>query len=48
MNIGRTAVIPMIVDTRKGNHKDYARKLRDKYDAPVYSKSLNAFESAEE
>jgi len=48
INIGRTAVIPTMVDTRKGDHKDYARKLRDEYDAPVYFKSLSAFESAEE
>jgi hypothetical protein len=37
-----------MVDTRKGDHKDYARKLRDEYNAPVYFKSLSAFESAEE
>jgi chromosome partitioning protein len=48
INIGRTAVIPTMVDTRKGDHKDYAQKLRDEYDAPVYFKSLSAFESAEE
>ena len=48
INIGRTAVIPTMVDTRKGDHKDYARKLRDEYNAPVYFKSLSAFESAEE
>jgi len=48
INIGRTAVIPTMVDMRKGDHKDYARKLRDEYDAPVYFKSLSAFESAEE
>jgi chromosome partitioning protein len=48
INIGRTAVIPTMVDTRKGDHKDYAQKLRNEYDAPVYFKSLSAFESAEE
>jgi chromosome partitioning protein len=48
INIGRTAVIPTMVDMRKSDHKDYARKLRDEYDAPVYFKSLSAFESAEE
>jgi chromosome partitioning protein len=48
INIGRTAVIPTMVDTRKGDHKDYARKLCDEYDARVYFKSLSAFESAEE
>jgi chromosome partitioning protein len=48
INIGRTAVVPTMVDTRKGDHKEYARKLRDTYDAPVYFKSLSAFESAEE
>ena len=48
INIGRTAVIPTMVDTRKGDHKDYAQKLRDEYDAPVYFKSLSAFESAGE
>ncbi|WP_157972593.1 ParA family protein [Saliphagus sp. LR7] len=48
INIGRTAVVPTMVDTRKSDHKDYARKLRDDYDAPVYFKSLSAFESAEE
>jgi chromosome partitioning protein len=48
INIGRTAVIPTMVDTRKSDHKDYAQKLRDEYDAPVYFKSLSAFESAEE
>jgi chromosome partitioning protein len=48
INIGRTTVIPAMVDTRKGDHKNYARKLRDEYDAPVYFKSLSAFESAEE
>jgi chromosome partitioning protein len=48
INIGRTAVIPTMVDTRKGDHKDYAQKLREEYDAPVYFKSLSAFESAEE
>jgi hypothetical protein len=37
-----------MVDMRKGDHKDYAQKLRDEYDAPVYFKSLSAFESAEE
>ncbi|MFC7257459.1 hypothetical protein [Haloplanus litoreus] len=37
-----------MVDTRKGDHQDYAQKLRDEYDAPVYFKSLSAFESAEE
>ena len=37
-----------MVDMRKSDHKDYARKLRDEYDAPVYFKSLSAFESAEE
>jgi chromosome partitioning protein len=48
INIGRTAVVPTMVDMRKGDHKDYAQKLRDEYDAPVYFKSLSAFESAEE
>ena len=48
INIGRTAVVPTMVDTRKSDHTDYARKLRDEYDAPVYFKSLSAFESAEE
>ncbi|WP_318571224.1 ParA family protein [Salinigranum marinum] len=48
INIGRTAVVPTMVDMRKGDHKDYAQKLRCEYDAPVYFKSLSAFESAEE
>lgn len=48
INIGRTAVVPTMVDMRKGDHKDYAQKLRAEYDAPVYFKSLSAFESAEE
>lgn len=48
INIGRTAVVPIMVDMRKGDHKDYARKLHDEYNAPVYFKSLSAFESAEE
>lgn len=48
INIGRTAVVPTMVDMRKGDHKDYARQLRDEYDAPVYFKSLSAFESAED
>jgi chromosome partitioning protein len=47
INIGRIAVVPTMVDTRKSDHKDYARKLRDEYNAPVYFKSLSAFESAE-
>ena len=33
---------------RKSDYKDYMRKLRGEYDAPVYFKSLNVFESAEE
>jgi chromosome partitioning protein len=48
INIGRTAVVPTMVDTRKSDHGDYAHQLRDQYDAPVYFKSLSAFESAEE
>lgn len=48
INIGRLAVVPIMVDMRKSNHKDYARQLQDKYDAPVYFKSLSAFESAED
>jgi chromosome partitioning protein len=48
INIGRTAVVPTMVDMRKGDHKDYARKLREEYDAPVYFKSLSALEAAEE
>lgn len=48
INIGRTAVVPTMVDMRKGDHKDYAQKLCAEYDAPVYFKSLSAFESAEE
>lgn len=48
INIGRLAVIPIMVDMRKGDHKDYARKLRNEYDSPVYFKSLGAFESAED
>jgi len=48
INIGRVAALPTMVDMRKGDHKGYARKLRDEYEAPVYFKSLSAFESAEE
>lgn len=48
INIGRLAVIPTMVDMRKSDHKDYARQLQDEYDAPVYFKSLSAFESAED
>lgn len=48
INIGRLGVAPMMVDMRKGDHKDYALKLRNEYDASVYFKSLSAFESAEE
>lgn len=48
VNIGRLGVAPMMVDMRKGNHKEYALKLREEYDASVYFKSLGAFESAEE
>lgn len=48
VNIGRLAVVPTMVDTRKSDHKDYARKLLAEYDAPVYFKSLGAFESAED
>lgn len=48
INIGRLAVVPTMVDMRKGDHKDYAALLRDEYDSPVYFKSLSAFESAED
>lgn len=48
INIGRLAVVPTMVDMRKGDHKDYASQLQDEYDAPVYYKSLSAFESAED
>jgi cellulose biosynthesis protein BcsQ len=48
INIGRVAVVPVMVDMRKGNHKHYALQLQNEYDAPVYFKSLSAFESAED
>lgn len=48
INIGRLAVVPTMVDMRKGDHKNYALQLQEEYDAPVYFKSLSAFESAED
>ena len=48
INIGRLAIVPTMVDMRKGDHKKYASQLQDEYDAPVYFKSLSAFESAED
>jgi chromosome partitioning protein len=48
INIGRLGVVPLMVDMRKSDHEDYGLKLHDEYDAPVYFKSLSAFESAEE
>jgi len=48
INIGRVAVVPVMVDMRKGGHKDYAKKLRDEYDAPIYFRLLTPFEDAED
>lgn len=48
INIGRLAVVPIMVDMRKSDHKKYTRRLQEEYDAPVYFKSLSAFESAED
>lgn len=47
IDIGLLGVFPVAVDMRKSGHKEDALKIKDKYDSPIYTKSLSAFENAE-
>ena len=40
-------VVPTMVDARKNGHEEWGERLQESYYAPVYFKSLSAFEKAE-
>lgn len=47
IGIQMLGVVPTMVDARKNGHEEWAKRLQESYEAPVYFKALSAFEKAE-